>query len=622
MSFLRDWNSLLVAKDFNGLLHKVCKVTKCYYELLCEENGIELIIFKCLLAFLNLDPNYPHNKNVCCTKLTIHLPRNNRHTVVKFIPTYLNHIYDLNEVDSYGNSYMHYLADLSLEPSLKSDLIEKAIGLGSHHFPNGENVTPLQVAAIKGDGACVRTLISKYTTISSAEIIQAFGILLFSTPFQGFHLECRKHFQTGIKKHLPKFRANPTFYLGATMSKETIDLFETIFADIDGEAYTQVQLDYRQSFEQQKQIITNTITPPCGEVASQILQKHEYFSFITIFPVLIKYYSYKNISVRGVCLTTAKPYIQLYQNKLTSLILKRPLPMERFCHWKQLKQHFSNCFKHWLVNLANIVRGYLSLLSLEAGIFMLKEVQHVYEEYTTLACLYLDYLSKVVPREERDQIVKSEMIEISDALLSFYASIVSLDSNQPPTISSLLQHSFMVIHCLSKVKTDTSTNPSSAIVISLLELIAPIQGHQLNLYDDQGRTPLHWAVQKKSEIILFLIESGAYPHAIDKKLKISALEMLRGEQRVPRGARNCFKQLHDQVRPLKILTAHRVAEISQNDYNTILPKDLAYFVYLHQPTWTPAQPQTPLGDFTPADLNGLKLLRENMLSKNQIIYHF
>ena len=622
MSFLLDWTSLLVAKDLNGLLFKVCKVTKCHYELICEENQIELIIFKCLLAFLNLDPKFPNNKNVCCTNLTIHLPRGNRDTIVKFLPTYLKHIKDLNEVDSYGNSYMHYLADLSLEPSLKSDLIYKAIGLGSHHFPNAENITPLQVAAIKGDGACVRTLMEKYESISSAEIIQACGILLFSTPFQGFHLQCRKHFQSGIKTHLPKFRANPTFYLGATMSRETIEMFETIFADIDNETYSQVQLDYKQSFAQQKQIITGTITPPCGEIASQILQKHEFFSFITIFPVLIQYYSYKNISVRGVCISTVKPYIQMYQNKLTSLILKRPLPMDKFLCSGQLKEHFCKCLKHWLVSLVNIVRGYLPLLSLEACTFMLKEVQHLFEEYTTLACLYLDYLYKMVPVQKRDQIVKSEMIEISDSLLSFYSSIVSLDSNQPPTISVLLQHSYMVVHCLSKVKTDTSTNPSSDIVISLLELILPVHGQQLNLYDEQGRTPLHWAVHKKSEIILYLIESGAYPHAVDKKLKLSALEIMRGEKRVPRGARNCFKQLHDQVRPLKILTAHKIAEVSQDDYNTILPKDLAYFVYLHQPTCTSAQDQVPLGNSVPADLNALKLLKENLVNKNQIIYHF
>ena len=622
MSYLREWTSLLVAKDLTGLLQKVCAVTKCHYKLLREEYQTELIIFKCILAFLNLDPSFPHNKNVCCTQLKIHVPKGNRATVVKFLPTYLKHISDLNDVDFYGNSYMHYLADLSIEPSLKADLIFEAINLGAHHFLNGENITPLQVAAIKGDGACVRTLINNYSTISSAEIIQACGILLYSTPFQGFHLDCREHFQMEIKNHLPKFRANPTFYLGATMSKETIDLFETIFANIDGETYTKMQFDYKQSFAQQKQIISHTITPPCGEVASQILQKHEFFSFITIFPILIQYFSFKNISVRGVCLSSVKPYIRLYQNKIISIILKRPLPLENFQYWEQIMEHFTKCFNHWLVSLVNIVRGHLSLLSTEACKFMLKEVQRSFEEYTTLACLYLDYLYRMIPGESRDQIVKSEMIEISDSLLSFYSSIVSLDSNQAPCISALLQHSFMVVHCLSKIKTDTSTNPSSSVVIFLLELILPIQGQQLNLYDEQGRTPLHWAVQNKSEIILFLIESGAYPHAVDKKLKLSALEILRKETRVPKSARKCFKQLYEQVRPLKILTAHKIAELSQVEYNTILPKDLAYFVYLHQPIWRLAKEQVPVVSNIPADLEGLKLLRENLLTKNQIIYHF
>ncbi|KAI6649330.1 hypothetical protein LOD99_11696 [Oopsacas minuta] len=622
MNLIKEWTSLLVAQDLNSLLEKVCEVTKCHFEILKDGSQIELTILKCLLAFINLDPQFPHNKNVCCTQVVVHIPRSNRSTVAKFIPKYLSHVKDLNDVDVYGNSYMHYLADLSLEPSMKSSILQKAIDCGAHHFPNRENITPLQVAALKGDGACVRKLLHNYKSISSAEIIQACGILLYSTPFQGFHLPCRKYFQMKIKEHLPKFRANPTFYLGATMSTETIKLFEVIFANIDEDTYTQIQMDYKESFSQQKQIISHTISSPCGEVTSQILQKHEFFSFVSIFPMLIQYHSYKSNSVRSVCLSSVKPYIKLYQNKLMSLIFKRPLPLESFRYWRQLKQHFTSTFRCWLLDLVSVVKTHLQLSSVEASIFMLKEVQGYIEEYANLACLYLDYLNNIIQGEERLEIVKSEMKDIADCLVTLHSDLIALDSNQPQIISKLLNQSFMIIHCISKIRTDTASNPSSSIVISLLELVLPSEGHLLNQYDEQGRTPLHWAVQKKSELIPYLLECGAYPHAIDKKVKMSALQLLREESLVPKGLRKCFKQLHDQVQPLKVITAHTIAKVTQDSYDTVLPKDLAYFVYLHQPTWTSLQTQLPEGVTPPADLSRLRLLKDNLVLKNQIIYHF
>ena len=622
MNFLPEWISLLEARKLSCLLERVCNVTKCHFELLKDEPQIELVILKCLLALLNLDPTFPHNKNICCTKVGIRIPSGNRSFIAKFLPTYLTHVSDLNDVDIHGNSYLHYLADLSLEPSLKFNIIQSAIKSGAHHFPNAENITPLQVAALKGDGACVRALLFLYNSISSAEIIQACGILLYSTPFQGFHLPCRKYFQSKIQDHLDQFRANPTFYLGSTMPKETVDMFEHIFANIDEDTYTQMHLDYKQSFAQQKQIISHTLASPCGEVTSQILQKHELFSFVSIFQFLIDYHSYKNNSVRSICVSSVKPYIKLYQNKLQSLIFKRPLPSEAFSSWRQLKEHFSVTFRYWLLDLVSIVRTHLPLFSIAACLFMLREIQASLEELANLACLYLDYLNKMISGKERQGIIESEMKEVADCLMTFSNDIISLATDQPETVSDLLQKGFMIIHCLSKIKTDTASNPASSTVIALLHLVLPKEGHLLNRYDDQGRTPLHWAIQRKSELIPYLIESGAYTHAIDKKSHKSALELIRSQSIVPKGTRKCFKQLHDQVLPLKTLSGRAIASLTRDSCDSILPKELSYFVYLHQPAPDSSQQTTVPVTSVPEDLTRLKLLRENLVAKNQIIYHF
>ena len=621
MNFLPEWISLLEARKLNCLLEKVCEVTKCHFELLKDESQVELVILKCLLTFLNLDPIFPHNKNICCTKVVIRTPSGNRSVISKFLPTFLTHISDLNDVDIHGNSYLHYLADLSLEPSLKFNIIQSAIKNGAHHFPNAENITPLQVAALKGDGACVRALLFLYNSISSAEIIQACGILLYSTPFQGFHLPCRKYFQSKIQDHLHTFRANPTFYLGSTMSKETVDMFEHIFANIDEDTYTQMHLDYKQSFAQQKQIISHTLASPCGEVTSQILQKHEFFSFVSIFQFLMDYHSYKNNSVRSNCVSAVKPYIKLYQNKLQSLIFKRPLPSE-FSSWRQIKEHFSITFRYWLLDMVSIVRTHLSLFSIDACLFMLREVQTSLEEFATLACLYMDYLKKMISGKEREAIVESEMKEVTDCLMTFSNDIINLATDQPEIVSNQLRKGFMIIHCLSKIKTDTASNPASSTVIAILHLVLPREGHLLNRYDDQGRTPLHWAVQRKSELIPYLIESGAYTHAIDKKSQKSALELIRSLSIVPKGTRKCFKQLHDQVLPLKTLSGRAIASLTHDSCDDILPKELSYFVYLHQPGLNSQQITVPELSSIPEDLTRLKILRENLVSKNQIIYHF
>ena len=625
MSFLTEWSSLLSKKEFDTLLERVCISTHCHYQLLKDQSPIQLTIFKCICAFLNLDPSFPHNKNACCTERYTHVSGQKRAAIANFFPAYLSYVSDLNEVDSYGNSYMHYIADLAINPNLKSTIMQRAIERGAHQFPNSENITPLQVAALKGDGACVRTVISNYGNISSAEIIQACGIVLYSTPFHGFHASCRKYFQQEIQNHLPAFRANPTFYLGATMSKETVEMFETIFASIDEDTYTQVQVDYKQSFTQQSQVIHQTITPPSGEIVSQMLQKHEFFSFATIYDILMQYYSTNSTSVRGACLVSARPYIKLYQNKLISLLFKRPLHMQNI-DLNRLKRQFLGSFRYWLDSALRVMETHIPLLSPNAALFMLLESQAAVEEYLHIACLYLDCIRQI-PGKQNVNIFEKESKEVAIAFLSFCDSVTALTTLVSADVSNESVHSFLrlgfyPIHCLSRIKTDTSTNPSSFVVISLLDHLMPTQKHLLNEYDDQGRTPLHWAVLKKSEIIVYLIEVGAYPHAIDKKRKLSALKLLRAEKRIPKGAKKCYKQLHDMVQPLKALSAIKIASLP-DELSAFLPKDLAYFVYLHQISYGEIYPDiSKLNDEYNPEIMPMKMLKENLVAKNQIIYHF